>query len=50
LGREGLNVFFTQDAGANLKLLFLKQDMEMIKLTFPDIIIIELNMSDPKKC
>ena len=38
---EGISVYFTQDAGPNLKLLFLKKDEENIKKYFPSIEIIE---------
>lgn len=37
----GLSVYFTQDAGPNLKLLFLKKDLKQIRQHFPDIQIIE---------
>jgi len=37
---EGLPIYFTQDAGPNLKLLFLKTDIEQVKKTFPEIKII----------
>ena len=36
----GLKVFFTQDAGANLKLLFLQQDRQKIRLAFPNVEVI----------
>ncbi len=40
LRNSGLSIFFTQDAGANLKLLFLQQDVIQIKKHFPQIEII----------
>lgn len=36
----GLTIYFTQDAGPNLKLLFLDSDITNIKTEFPDIEII----------
>ncbi len=44
---EGLNIFFTQDAGPNLKLLFLKQDVDKVKDNFPDVEVI-IPFSDVK--
>ncbi|MBV8802550.1 MAG: dihydrofolate reductase, partial [Gammaproteobacteria bacterium] len=41
LREQGLQVYFTQDAGPNLKLLFLQKDIEMIKLQFPSIEILQ---------
>lgn len=38
--KSGLNVYFTEDAGPNLKLLFLKQDIERILSIFPNCQII----------
>jgi diphosphomevalonate decarboxylase len=40
LRKEGLQLYFTQDAGSNLKLLLLKQDIETVKGFFPDIDIL----------
>ena len=40
LRREGLELFFTQDAGPNLKLIFLEKDTEMVKNQFPDVDVI----------
>jgi diphosphomevalonate decarboxylase len=40
LRQQGLGVYFTQDAGPNLKLLFLEQDLKKIQNTWQDIIII----------
>ena len=40
LRKEGVNVYFTQDAGPNLKLLFLDSDSEIILARFPEIEII----------
>lgn len=39
LRNSGTNIYFTQDAGANLKLLFLSESEEVIKNYFPQIII-----------
>lgn len=36
----GINVYFTQDAGANLVLLFLKKDINIIKMEFDNLEII----------
>ena len=35
--KEGLNLFFTMDAGPNLKLLFLKKDEASVKSLLPDL-------------
>lgn len=40
LRKEGLEVYFTQDAGPNLKLLFLEKDLETIVKNFKDLIVI----------
>lgn len=40
LRRNGLELYFTQDAGANLKLLFLKKDMAAVKEAFERVEII----------
>lgn len=37
LRREGLQIYFTQDAGPNLKLLFQKSDTEAVLESFPEI-------------
>jgi diphosphomevalonate decarboxylase len=37
---HGIKVYFTQDAGANIKILFLKEDINIIKLYFHNIEII----------
>lgn len=42
LRQEGLGVYFTQDAGPNLKLLFLKKDMGTIRSLFSNVEIIQL--------
>ena len=42
LRAEGLNVFFTQDAGPNLKLLFVDKDKNSVKQHFPDVEIIKV--------
>ena len=39
LRKSGTGIYFTQDAGPNLKCLFLEKDIETIKKKFPDIII-----------
>lgn len=41
LREQGMSVFFTQDAGANLKLLFLNQDAEEMQKQFPGLITIK---------
>jgi diphosphomevalonate decarboxylase len=41
LRNTGLEVYFTQDAGPNLKLLFLKKESEAIKNYFPEIEIVQ---------
>jgi diphosphomevalonate decarboxylase len=38
---EGLSVYFTQDAGPNLKLLFLENEIDEIKKRFPAVEIIK---------
>jgi diphosphomevalonate decarboxylase len=40
LRKEGMNLYFTQDAGANVKLIFQQQDAEFLQKTFPEIKII----------
>jgi diphosphomevalonate decarboxylase len=40
LRHEGLSVYFTQDAGPNLKLLFLEKDIEEIRKQFPEVEIV----------
>lgn len=42
LREEGLALYFTQDAGPNLKLLFLKNDALTIKKYFPEVEIVAL--------
>ncbi len=37
LRKEGLQVYFTQDAGPNLKLLFLEEDRKAVEEAFPEI-------------
>jgi len=39
--KSGLKLYFTQDAGPNLKLLFMKQDVDSVVKLFPNIQIIE---------
>lgn len=41
LRADGLPLYFTQDAGPNLKLLFLKEDLQILQHYFPELIIIE---------
>ncbi len=36
--KDGLEIYFTQDAGANIKLLFLDQDASAVKKLFPELI------------
>jgi len=40
LREEGVNVFFTMDAGPNLKLLFLRQNQGLLRDVFPDLRIV----------
>jgi diphosphomevalonate decarboxylase len=42
LRRNGLEVYFTQDAGPNLKLLFLEKDQNKIKEQFPQLEVVKL--------
>ena len=42
LRKQGLNIYFTQDAGPNLKLLFLEQDLVEIKAQFTNLEVIRL--------
>jgi len=39
---EGLEIYFTQDAGPNLKILFLEKDKAIIKKQFPQVDMISL--------
>jgi diphosphomevalonate decarboxylase len=41
LQKKGADIFFTQDAGANLKLLFLEKDSKLISSEFPKIKVIK---------
>ena len=41
LRAEGLNIYFTQDAGPNIKLLFLEKDINEILKIYPDLQIIK---------
>ena len=41
LREQGVVVYFTMDAGPNLKLLFLESELEKVKETFKDLIIIK---------
>lgn len=40
LREDGLNVYFTMDAGPNLKVLFLKKDTAAVKRTFPHLQVV----------
>ena len=40
LRKEGLEIYFTQDAGANIKLLFLMRDAEKVSYHFPGLEVI----------
>ncbi len=40
LREDGLSVYFTMDAGPNLKVLFLKKDMASVKKAFPKIQVV----------
>lgn len=42
LREDGLSLYFTEDAGPNLKLLFLHKHKEVIKEAFPEVEIIQL--------
>jgi diphosphomevalonate decarboxylase len=42
LRRNGLEVYFTQDAGPNLKLLFLEKNKEALREFFPEMEIVKL--------
>jgi len=42
LREDGLEVYFTQDAGPNLKLLFLEKDAAAVKAVFPSVEVIKL--------
>ena len=37
---DGLEIYFTMDAGPNLKLLFLKKDQASVKNLFPKVQIV----------
>lgn len=41
LREEGLMIFFTQDAGPNLKLLFLEKDRDVVQKYFPGIEVVD---------
>ena len=38
---DGVKVYFTMDAGPNLKLLFLRQDQAAVADVFPDLRIVQ---------
>lgn len=40
--RNGLELYFTEDAGPNLKLLFLEKDQQIIKDHFPQVEVVKL--------
>lgn len=40
LRKEGLDLYFTQDAGPNLKLLFLQKDLSVIQENFPHVEVV----------
>jgi diphosphomevalonate decarboxylase len=40
--KEGLELYFTEDAGPNLKLLFLEDNLEKVKSVFPALEVIKL--------
>ncbi len=40
--KQGLQLYFTEDAGPNLKLLFLKEDTARVQALFPEVEIIRL--------
>ncbi|MCP4922569.1 MAG: diphosphomevalonate decarboxylase [bacterium] len=42
LRRQGIPIYFTQDAGPNLKLLFEKSSLESVEIAFPDVGIISV--------
>ena len=42
LRKDGLELYFTQDAGPNVKLLFLKDDEETVKDQFPSVEVIKV--------
>jgi diphosphomevalonate decarboxylase len=41
LRQDGLQIFFTQDAGPNLKLIFLDKDKKSVQEYFPEMEVIE---------
>jgi diphosphomevalonate decarboxylase len=41
LREQGLQLYFTQDAGPNIKLLFLQRDIENVRAHFPEVEIIQ---------
>ncbi|MBV9576770.1 MAG: hypothetical protein JO149_09125, partial [Gammaproteobacteria bacterium] len=42
LRKEGLALYFTQDAGPNLKLLFLEKEADEVRKAFPQMEMIKL--------
>lgn len=41
LRHDGLMIFFTQDAGPNLKLIFLAKDLPAVKIHFPEVDVVK---------
>jgi diphosphomevalonate decarboxylase len=41
LRAQGLEVYFTQDAGPNLKLIFLQKDAQAVQMNFPELEILQ---------
>jgi diphosphomevalonate decarboxylase len=41
LRQEGLPLYFTQDAGPNLKLLFLRKDIDTVRLSFSNLEVLQ---------
>ncbi len=48
LRQQGLPLYFTQDAGPNIKLLFEKKNTDFVKSHFPHVEIIELLFTEPR--
>ena len=42
LRKTGLELYFTEDAGPNLKLIFLEKNIELIKSEFPEVDIVKV--------
>lgn len=41
LRKQGMNIYFTQDAGPNIKLIFLAEDTEAVLNAFSNVIVVE---------